>query len=127
MTTTNPFSVNIVSDWQAFLRCLRREGTPERVFFIELLIDEEIKTEVFQRFDLMGDVAPDDSNYSLKREIRVQRFLGYDYVRWGVDNVGIKIDRHTISDTAELARPGGRAFVDEHRGPIATWDFAVER
>ena len=52
------------------LRCLRREGTPERVFFIELLIDEEIKAAVSEQFGLMEDVRTDDPHYVLKREIR---------------------------------------------------------
>jgi uroporphyrinogen decarboxylase len=52
----------------------------------------------------------------------VQRFLGYDYVRWGVDDVGVKIDRQAVADTAQLARSGGRAVVDEHHGPITTWE-----
>jgi len=26
------------------------------------------------------------------------------------------------ADTAELAREGGRSFIDEHRGPITSWD-----
>ncbi len=118
----NPFSVAVTPDWQGFLRCLRREGTPERVFFIELLIDEEVKATLASRYGLMADLPPEDKHYRLQREIRVQRFLGYDYVRWGVDDVGIRIDRLTAADTAELARVGGRAFVDEHRGPITTWD-----
>lgn len=122
MPATSPFSVDIVLDWQGFLRCLRREGTPARVFFVELLIDEEVKSAVSEQFGLMDDVRADDPDYVLKREIRVQRFLGYDYVRWGVDNVGVKIDRLAAPDTADLARAGGRTFVDEHRGPIATRD-----
>ncbi len=126
MSAVSPFSVDIVPDWQGFLRCLRREGTPERVFFVELLIDEEVKAAVSQQFGLMDDVQADDPHYMLEYEIRVQRFLGYDYVRWGADDVGVKIDRHTAPDTANLARAGGRTFVDEHRGPIATWgEFEV--
>jgi uroporphyrinogen decarboxylase len=30
--------------------------------------------------------------------------------------------RHATTDTAALAREGGRRFVDEHRGPITTWE-----
>ncbi len=122
MTATSSFSVDIAPDWQGFLRCLSREGTPQRVHFIELLIDEEVKAALSERFALMGDVPANDPHYLLKREIRVQRFLGYDYVRWGVDDVGVKIDRLMVADTAQLARSGGRAFVDEHRGPITTWE-----
>ena len=117
-----PFAVEITPDWEGLLRCLRREGTPDRVHFIELLIDEEIKQSVAGRFALMSDVAPDDPFYAQKREVRVQRFLGYDYVRCGVDDVGVKIDRLSVDDSAELSRAGGREFVDEHRGPITTWD-----
>jgi uroporphyrinogen decarboxylase len=121
MPSTHPFSLDVKPDWEAFLRCLRREGTPQRVFFIELLIDEEIRAEVARRFDLMDGVPADDPWYALKREIRVQRFLGYDYVRWGVDDVGVKIDRLKTADTAGLTRTGGRAYVDERRGPITSW------
>ncbi|MHC4180838.1 MAG: hypothetical protein ACYSWU_25340, partial [Planctomycetota bacterium] len=118
----DPFSVEIAPDWEGFLSCLRREGTPDRVHFIELLIDEEIKAAVAERFALMADVRADDPFYLLKREVRVQRFLGYDYVRCGVDDVGVTIDRLSVDDSAELARAGGRKFVDQHQGPITTWD-----
>ena len=114
-------SVPVSPSWEGFLRCLRREGTPDRVYFIELLIDEEIRIAVAQRFHLMEDVSPDDPFYALKREVRVQRFLGYDYVRCGLDDIGIQIDRLAVHDTADLERSGGRQYVNEHRGPIATW------
>jgi uroporphyrinogen decarboxylase len=121
MRTAKYFDRDIQPDWQGFLRCLRREPSPERVYAIELLVDEEIKAAVASRFGLMDGVAPDDPWYVLKREVRMQQFLGYDFVRWGVDDVGIKIARQTAADTADLARSGGRAYVDEHRGPITNW------
>ncbi len=121
MSMDGPFAVEITPNWEGFLRCLRREGTPERVYFIELLIDEEIKAEVARRFHLMDGVDPDDPFYAYKLEVRVQRFLGYDYVRWGVDDIGVKIDRLAAEDTAGLRRAGGRQYVDEHRGPITNW------
>jgi uroporphyrinogen decarboxylase len=121
MSLDRPFIVEITPDWEGFLRCLRREGTPQRVHFIELLIDEEIKAAVARRFDLAADLEPDDPFYWLKREVRVQRFLGYDYVRRGVDDVGVKIERLSVDDSAPLAHAGGREFIDEHRGPITTW------
>ena len=116
-----PFTTPITPDWEAFLRCLRREGTPRRVHFIELLIDEEPKAEVARRFGLMDDVDPADPAYAYQREVRVQRFLGFDYVRFGVDDIGVKIERLAAGDTAGLQRTGGRQYVDEHRGPITTW------
>jgi uroporphyrinogen decarboxylase len=121
MANSNPFSVNITPNWEGLLERLRREGTPDRVYFIELLIDDEIKTEIASRFHLMDDVDPGDPHYALHLEIRVQRLLGYDYVRFGVDDVGISIERLSTTDTAGLVRKGGRQYVDEHRGPITNW------
>jgi hypothetical protein len=117
----SPFCVDLAPDWQGFLRCLRREGTPDRVYFIELLIDDEVKAAVAQRSGLMEGVAPDDPFRLLKREIRVQRFLGYDYVRCGLDDVGLPLDWTTAADTAPLERRGGRQYLNERRGPITTW------
>jgi len=119
--TDSPFSVKVTPNWEAFLRCLRREGTPRRVHVIELLIDEEVKAVVAERFGLAGDLDPGDPLYAMKREVRVMRFLGYDFVRCSVDEVGMKIDRLSADDTAALSRAGGREFVDEHRGPITNW------
>jgi len=118
----NPFSVEISPNWEGFLRCLRRQGTPQRVYFIELLLDEEVKAAVAERFGLMEGVDADDPCYPLKRDLRVQRFLGYDYVRCGADDVGVKIDCLAADDTADLKRDGGRQFVNEHQGPITNWE-----
>ncbi len=115
------FEIDIAPNWEGFLRCLRRQATPERTYFIELLIDDEIKDAVAERFELMTGVRPDDPHYFLQREVRVQRFLGYDYVRCGIDDVGITADRLQAADTAKMARAGGRQYANEHRGPIATW------
>ena len=78
MNTADPFSLEITPDWESFLRCLRREGTPDRVHFIELLIDEEVKDAIVERFGLMDDVDPVDPFFVHTRELRIQRFLGYD-------------------------------------------------
>ena len=119
-----PFSVDIEPNWEGFLQCLRREGTPDRVHFIELLIDDEVKDALVERYGLMMGVVPDDPHYLLEREWRVQRFLGYDFVRCGVDDVGIKIGKLAADDTAELARAGGRRYyrraprADHHLGRV---------
>jgi uroporphyrinogen decarboxylase len=116
----NPFSIDVVPNWQGLLACLRREGTPDRVYFAELLIDDEVKAEVARRFELAHDVRPEDPCYGLVREVRVQRFLGYDYVKCGLDEVGLPLDWRPAADTATLRREGGRQYLNERRGPIAT-------
>jgi hypothetical protein len=40
MSDTNPFAVEVRPNWEGLLKCLRREGTPDRVYSIELLIDD---------------------------------------------------------------------------------------
>ena len=65
-SSKQPFSVKVSPDWEAFLCCLRREGTPERVHFIELLIDEEIKETIAERFDLVANLDPAGTFYIQK-------------------------------------------------------------
>ena len=88
---SSPFTTAVAPDWQAFLRCLRREGTPQRVHFVELLLDEEIKEVVAQRFHLVDGIEPGEPFYAQKREIRINRFLGYDFVCCGLDEIEMPI------------------------------------
>ena len=89
--------------------------------FIELFIDAEMKEAICDRFGLLEDLNPGDSQYSLKYEIALKCFLGYDYIRCGAEDVGIRIERMAVQDTAALLRGGGRQFVNQHRGPITSW------
>ena len=117
-----PFSVEVMPDWRELLRCLRREGKPDRVHFIELLLDEEVKEAVTRRFGLLDNVSRDDPYYVAKRELHVQRFLGYDFVHCGLDEVGLVLDWDSAPDTARLKRQAGREYINEHQGPITSWD-----
>ena len=119
---SGPFSVNIEPDWEALVRCIRRSGTPERVHFIELFLDREVQTAICERFDLLEGMDPDDPFYAQKAQIRLQRFLGYDYVRCGLEGLEMPLKRTTIDDTAQLQREGGRSYMEEHRGPITSWE-----
>ena len=107
---SSPFTTAVAPDWQAFLRCLRREGTPQRVHFVELLLDEEIKEVVAQRFHLVDGIEPGEPFYAQKREIRINRFLGYDFVCCGLDEIEMPLDVSFAPDTASLSRrrPGIR-------------------
>jgi uroporphyrinogen decarboxylase len=114
--------VDIRPDWEALVRCIRREGTPSRVHFIELFLDAEVQTAVCERFGLLYDLDSADPYFEQKRQVRIQRFLGYDYVRCGLEGMDMPLHRAAVDDTAALVREGGREYVDEHRGPIADWD-----
>ncbi|MGC8781205.1 MAG: uroporphyrinogen decarboxylase family protein [Anaerolineae bacterium] len=116
-----PFAVEITPDWEALVRCIRREGTPRRVHHIELFLDAEVQEAICRRYDLLADLDPADPYFDLRRQIAIQRFLGYDYVRCGVDNLEMPLHRTPTEDTAALQRAGGRAYMEEHRGPITNW------
>jgi len=117
-----PFSVDIKPDWESLVRCIRREGTPRRVHHIELFLDGEIQAAICDRFGLLDGIDPADHWYWLRRQIAIQRFLGYDTAACGVEGAGFETRRLVAADTAPLPREDGRSFMEEHRGPITNWE-----
>jgi uroporphyrinogen decarboxylase len=110
-------------DGEALVATIRRQGTPRRVHHIELFQDPEISETIAARFDLLHDLAPSDPDYARQARLAIQRFCGFDYVTVGVD-LELPVYRQAVADTAALRRAGGRAFQDEHHGPIQSWaDF----
>lgn len=109
-------------DWEGFERCVKRSGTPRRVHFMELFLDPEVKEAVCARSGIDEDLDRSDTMYALRREIALQRFLGYDYIRCGPEGASWTFHQCVAEDTAGNRRLSGRSFTDEHRGPIGTWD-----
>jgi uroporphyrinogen decarboxylase len=118
----SPFPVDVTPDWEGLVRCVARQGTPDRVHFIELFLDAEVQTAICGRFDLLDGLDPGDPFFEQKRLVMVQRFLGYDYVRCGLDGLDMPLKRTSVDDTAGLPREGGRSYMEEHRGPITNWE-----
>jgi uroporphyrinogen decarboxylase len=118
----SPFSVAVSPDWEGLVQCLTRRGEPARVHHIELFLDDEVQDALCERFGVAADLSPEDPNYDLRRQIALQSFLGYDFVRCGVDGLEMHLQYAATADTAALSRAGGRSFVEEHRGPITNWD-----
>jgi len=111
-------------DVEGLRRCVLREGTPARVHFIELFQDREIKRAVADRYGLEEGLDPEDPLFLVKREVRVQEFLGYDMVRltrWGF---GFPREGLVAADTTEIPgqRREERGWMNEHSGPIRSWD-----
>jgi uroporphyrinogen decarboxylase len=119
---TSPFAAPARPDAEGFLACLRREGTPKRAHFAELFLDQEPQDAICAQFGIGADIPSSDPYRAEKRQIALQRFLGYDYVRAGIEGIEWKYNWNTAADTAAAARAGGREFMDEHRGPIASWE-----
>jgi uroporphyrinogen decarboxylase len=116
-----PFTRDIRPDYESWLRCLARKGTPERVHFIELSLDPEIKDAICARFGLDQHLDRAKPDYLWKREIAIQRFLGYDYVGCSVDPFPMPLKWHSVEDPSGLERVGGRAFLISGSGPITTF------
>ncbi|NUN95902.1 MAG: uroporphyrinogen-III decarboxylase-like protein [Candidatus Omnitrophica bacterium] len=114
--------VPVSPDCEGLLRNIRREGTPARTHFIELFLDPEVQEAVCERFDLLSGLDPGDPFFGEKRQVAIQTFLGYDSVRCGLEGLAMPLRREETPDTAELSRMGGRSFVDEHAGPITSWE-----
>ena len=109
----------IKPDFEAFVRCIERAGTPERVHNIELFLDGEMKDAVCDRFGIVRSIGP-QADY--QREIAIQRTLGYDYVRVGLEGLEWPFHHAVTEDTASFQRTGGRGFIDEHVGPLTNWE-----
>jgi len=116
-----PFSRSISPNWESLVDCVMRKGTPERTHFLELFLDPEIKETIAARYGLVQDLSEDDPFYLYKREVAIQRFLGYDYVLCGLEGLEMPMNWLDAEDTAEIKREAGRSFIDEHKGPITTW------
>jgi len=117
----SPFSRPFTPDWENFIGCIRRQGTPKRVHNIELFLDGEVKDALCARYRLTDGLDATDPWYGQRREIALQRFLGYDYVVAGPEGLDMPLHRVITDDTAGLKRSGGRVFIDQHTGPITNW------
>ena len=116
------FSVDVTPDWEELVSCIRREGTPRRVHHIELFLDAEVQDAVCRKFNLLEGLNPAEPHFDLKRQITIQRFLGYDHVRCGLEGLEMPLNRLITEDTADLQRSNGRQYIDEHTGPITNWE-----
>lgn len=122
MTFTG-FSRPVQPDWEDFLLCLRRQGSPKRVHHIELFLDPEIQDAICDSFNLLEYLSESDPAYPLRKQIALHSFLGYDYIRCGAENVVLQFHKNQAKDTApSLTRQSGRLFMEGNRGPITSWE-----
>ena len=114
----NRFSRDVKCDYESLLQTITREGTPDRVHLAELFLDREIQDEIDTRYAVTKALKMDDPDYELKRQIAIQRFLGYDYVVCGVEGAELS---YTTTTHDDAHAEGGRQWMEEHRGPIGSW------
>ncbi|MBE0698826.1 MAG: hypothetical protein IH586_18055 [Anaerolineaceae bacterium] len=109
-------------DWEGLVNCIMRRGTPRRVHHIELFLDGEVQDAIALTYHLLDGLDADAPYFEQQKQVRLQRFLGYDYVRQGLEGVEMPLHRIQTGDTAQLPRGGGRSFVESTRGPITSWE-----
>ena len=109
------------TNYEGLIDNLMRKGTPDRVYFMELFHDREVRDTIAERFNLTNGLDANASGFGRSKTIAVNRFCGWDYV---VAGVSVDFQHHgaTVDDTAAMARAGGRRYQDEHTGPIMSWE-----
>ncbi len=120
--SVSPFAVPVAPDWEGLLRCIRRDGAARRVHHIELFLDDEVQQAICERYDLLAGLDRGDPHFRHKAYIAIQRFLGYDYVTASVEGIEFTFNRRRTRDTAGLQRTTGRDYMNEHVGPITSWE-----
>ncbi|MEK7476207.1 MAG: uroporphyrinogen decarboxylase family protein [Candidatus Coatesbacteria bacterium] len=122
MRDFKPFTEVHKLDWEALVRNIRRQGTPSRVFNIELFQDWEIEEAVDQRYGVTRGLDRSAPDFGWKRSIAMQRFLGYEWVGTSVGGLdtgeGLKAE-----DTTEAGQKRGeRKWIHEDKGLITNWE-----
>ena len=111
-------------DYEGLIRTLLRQGTPERVYFMELFLDGPICAGADRHFGITSHLDPRDPDYDLKAHIAIQQFLGYDYVGVPVGGLSLQYKRNEADNTVAGAPNAKRAWMEEGLGPIGSWaDF----
>lgn len=128
MTTSTPslrgFDKPFRPDADGLLRNLRRAGTPERVYHMELFLDSEIRAAAAARFGLEPAADPKNADAVARQHIALNRLLGYDTCAAALDGIRFQYVYNRADDTAEEAKRSGRDWMEEGTGPIGSWaDF----
>ena len=118
----NYFAYSVTPDWQSLVDTILRKKKSDRVHHIELFLDPEIQDAICARFNLLKKITADDPFFETKKQVAIQRFLGYDYVRCALDDFDMPLKTIKADDTADMASKNGRDYIDEHTGPITSWD-----
>ena len=97
-------------DLDGMLRNLRREGTPNRVYYFEHGVDDNIKEALDQRFGILDDLDSSADDYEYRKAVKIHRFLGHEFFR--VFPPGARIEPPKKAD----------GWAEEHAGVISSWE-----
>lgn len=104
----------VTLDLDGWLRNMRREGTPDRVFNFEHGIDETILDAVDARFGVCAGLDAGAEHFEFDRMAALHRFLGMEFFRVFPPGARMNVTSQT------------GVWAEEHTGCINSWDD-VER
>ena len=109
-------------DFATFREILEGKKKAEKVHYVELLFDSEIKKYITEKYFNKKWVEYSDENIEewVKQEINFWYRLGYDYVRIA-GGLNFEGKSRIGDDTAVLSR-GQRGWVEEGKGMISNWE-----
>ncbi len=122
MGTFKAFEQTHRIDIEGLLRNLRRQGTPPRVFFMELFYDGEIGQAVDRRFGVTAGLDASAPDFAYRQMIAWQRFLGYETVRTSLLALPTGTTAQAADTTGGEQARASRSWINEHRGLIASWE-----
>ena len=114
--------IPISPDCSGLIDCMTRKSAPKRVHYFELFLDEEVQESIFSKYGLESELTASGAFRRLEKQVLLQKYLGYDYVRCGLDGFRMPLLLSSIEDTARIRRAEGRKYMEEHQGPITDWD-----
>lgn len=127
MYLQKPFEPNC----EGLRKNIMREGTPERVYNIELFLDIEVQKVSAEYFDLKYkeffenpyEPPSTDTDLRMKARLEVHKFLGYDIIRAYPFNFDwLTKPKEGIDTTPDEKNRGKRSWQDEGIGPISSWE-----
>lgn len=122
MFEKSPFCKGIKPNYEGLIKNLKREGTPDRVYFIELFLDKPVEDVIDKRYGVTEGLSPNAPEYEWQRKIALQRFLGYDYVCTGLLHLDIGQGK-TIADSTQGEQSSGeRSWIEEGTNIITCWE-----
>ena len=110
---------DVTCDYESFVETISRTRMPDRVHFVELFLDREIQDDIDARFEISKSLQPGDADYPLRRQIAIQRSLGYDYVVCEVEGAELAVNFTTHEDRTSV---DGRRWLEQHSTPISSWE-----
>lgn len=111
-------------DFDTLQSILRGEKKPDKVHFVELLIDEEMIKHILVNYFKKEWIPKNEEN----KKDYFEQIVGF-YYRMGYDSINLFAEWHNLpaflerkgTDTAELSR-GHRIWSEEKDGIIKSWD-----